>query len=46
MDKLAIDKLHLTPRSTEELHTVLSNFEMKWQNKASRQGRTDRISRY
>lgn len=33
MDKFTVDKLHLTPRSDDELHSVLSNFELKWQNK-------------
>ena len=46
MDKSAIDRLHLTPRSSEELHAVLSGFETKWQNKADRLVEEGRISRF
>lgn len=46
MDRFAINKLNLTPRSNEELHSVLDNFELKWRNKAQRVRGTDRISRF
>lgn len=47
MDRFTTEKLHLTPRSSDELHSVLSNFELKWQNKARRAGATDdRINRF
>jgi hypothetical protein len=36
MDRFTKDKLNLGPRSDEELHSVLSNFELKWQHKARR----------
>jgi hypothetical protein len=36
MDRFTKDKLHLNPRSNEELHTVLTNFERKWQSKVRR----------
>jgi len=45
MDRIITEKLHLTPRSDDELHSVLSNFELKWQNKARRAIQDDRISR-
>jgi len=44
MDRFTKEKLHLTPRSDEELHSTLSNFELKWQNKA-RRVQDERISR-
>lgn len=47
MDRFTMDKLHLTPRSDEELHSVLTSFELKWQNKARRHLQDDdRISRF
>jgi hypothetical protein len=36
MDQFITEKLHLTPRSQEELQDMLSNFEQKWQTKARR----------
>jgi hypothetical protein len=36
MDRFTRAKLHLTPRSDEELHNVLTNFELKWRSKAQR----------
>lgn len=45
MDRFTRDKLHLNPRSETELHTVLSNFELKWQQKARRAYDDGRISR-
>jgi hypothetical protein len=45
MDRFTKQKLHLTPRSDEELHSVLSNFELKWQSKARRTN-DERISRF
>ncbi len=48
MDHFTTRKLNLTPRTNQELHSVLTGFELKWQNKArslhSRGG--DRISRF
>jgi len=41
-----MDKLRLHPKSDDEIHAALSNFEMKWQNKASRAHDGDRISRF
>lgn len=46
MDRNAINKLHLNPKSDEEIHAALSNFEMKWQNKAQRMRGDGRISRF
>lgn len=46
MDKFAIDKLNLEPRSSTELHSALSHFELKWQNKARRVQGDNRISRF
>jgi len=36
MDKHIEHKLNLTPRSSDELHSVLASFELKWHDKASR----------
>jgi hypothetical protein len=46
MDKFAVDKLHLGPRSQDELHSALQNFELKWHKKATRLGSDERISRF
>ncbi|HSX30584.1 MAG TPA: hypothetical protein VLE99_01585 [Candidatus Saccharimonadales bacterium] len=47
MDRITTSKLNLAPRSDEELHSVLTGFELKWQNKARRlQGDSGRISRF
>lgn len=43
MEQSAIDKLHLAPRSTQELHEAVRNFELKWQHKADRLGIRNRI---
>ncbi len=46
-DELAARKLHLTPRTNQELHSVLTSFELKWQDKARRVLAQDgRISRF
>lgn len=45
MDRFTRDKLNLNPRSDEEIHQVLSNFEMKWEKKRNMQD-DPRISRY
>lgn len=45
MDKFTRDALHLD-RSDEEIHATLEKFAMKWQGKAERVVRGDRISRY
>lgn len=45
MDKFTRDMLHLD-RSDEDIHTSLQKFAMKWQGKAERVNRTDRISRF
>jgi len=45
MDEFTTRKLNLTPRSNEELHSVLTSFELKWQNKARRMLDDERISR-
>jgi len=34
MDRFTTEKLHLNPRSDDELHTAISNFEQKWEAKA------------
>jgi hypothetical protein len=41
-----MSKLHLQPKSDEEIHAVLSNFELKWQHKARRARGDGRISRF
>ena len=47
MDRFTMNKLNLTPRSDEELHSALTSFELKWQNKAARRALGDeRISRF
>jgi hypothetical protein len=46
MDKSAMNELHLTPRTDEELHAALDTFELKWQNKANRLRNPRRISRF
>ena len=46
MDRFTKDKLNLNPRSDEELHSALTNFEMKWEHKARRVLGTERISRF
>lgn len=46
MDRNAITKLHLQPKSEDELHAALGNFEVKWQNKVRRLRGQDRISRF
>jgi hypothetical protein len=46
MERFVRDKLHLNPRSEDELHTVLSNFELKWQQKARRVYDDQRVNRY
>jgi hypothetical protein len=45
MDRFTQDSLNLNPRSDEELHSALTNFELKWENKARRALGSDRISR-
>jgi hypothetical protein len=45
MERFIRDKLHLNPRSEAELHSVLTNFELKWQNKA-RRVQDERINRF
>lgn len=42
MDRFTMNKLNLAPKSDEELHSALTNFELKWEQKAHR----DRISRF
>jgi hypothetical protein len=46
MDRFAMDKLHITPKTDFELHRALSNFELKWEQKARRALKDDRISRF
>ena len=48
MDRFTRDKLNLHPKTDEELHSALTNFEMKWQTKATRhlRGGDTRISRF
>jgi hypothetical protein len=36
MNRFTTEKLHLTPRSSDELQDMLTNFEQKWQTKARR----------
>jgi hypothetical protein len=43
MDRTAMEKLNLTPKTETELHAVYDNFLRKWENKVKRT--TDRISR-
>lgn len=45
-DDFTRNKLNLNPRSEAELHSVLTGFELKWQNKARRLGADERISRF
>lgn len=44
MDDFVVRTLNLTPRSHEQLHTVLETFEHKWQDKARRVLKDDRRS--
>lgn len=37
MDQWTQDKLHLSPRSNEDLRGVVAGFEQKWQKKVMRQ---------
>lgn len=46
MDHYTLNKLHLQPKSDEELHAALGNFEVKWQHKARRLRDHERISRF
>jgi hypothetical protein len=46
MEQSAVDKLHIGPRTTEELHAALRKFDLKWQHKADRLGVNDRICRF
>jgi hypothetical protein len=46
MKRFTRDKLNLKPRSEEELHSALTNFEMKWEHKARRVLDDERISRF
>ncbi len=46
MDRNTRNKLNLHPKSTDELHSALSNFELKWQNKARQVGEDNRIARF
>lgn len=41
--RFAQDKLNLNPRSDEELRGVVTNFELKWQNKARRHLQGERL---
>jgi len=45
-DDFTTRKLNLGPRSDAELHSALTSFEMKWQNKARRLDDDGRISRF
>ncbi|HPR09440.1 MAG TPA: hypothetical protein PLT04_02605 [Candidatus Saccharibacteria bacterium] len=38
MDKVAQQKLGLTERSDDELHSVVNRFQAKWNDKARRLG--------
>lgn len=44
MDRFTMNKLNLHPRSDETLHSVLHNFELKYE--ARRVQNNERISRY
>jgi hypothetical protein len=46
MKRFTRDRLNLNPRSEEELHSALTNFEMKWEHKARRALGDERISRF
>lgn len=46
MDESARRELKLTPRSDDELHAALDNFELKWRSKATRMLNSRRISRF
>ncbi len=46
MDEFTVRKLNITPRSEEELHGVLTSFELKWQNKARRINQDERSPRF
>lgn len=43
MDRFTQDKLHLNPRTKAELRGVVTNFELKWQDKARRQFGNDHM---
>jgi hypothetical protein len=45
MDEFTTRKLNIAPRSDEELHSVLTSFELKWQSKARRMSQDERVSR-
>ncbi len=45
-DEFTMNKLNLGPRSDAELHSALTNFELKWQHKARRLDGDERISRF
>ncbi|MEJ0073526.1 MAG: hypothetical protein WDN27_05645 [Candidatus Saccharibacteria bacterium] len=44
--RFIVDKLNLTPRTDEELHSALTNFELKWQHKMRRSHGDERITRF
>ncbi len=46
MDRFTIDQLNLNPKSEHELHSALTNFELKWQRKANHAINQERISRF
>jgi hypothetical protein len=46
MNRFTKDKLNLNPRSDDELHSAVTNFELKWESKARRALGEDRISRF
>lgn len=46
MKRKYIDMLNLGPKSTDQLHSVLDEFELKWQRKAQRALGDERISRF
>lgn len=43
MDKFTREKLNINPRTSEELHTALNRFELKYE---ARLEGSDRISRF
>ena len=46
MDRFTIRELNLTPRSDDELHSVLNSFELKWQDKVRRRHGVGRTARF
>jgi len=46
MERFTVNKLNLHPRSDEALHAALTNFELKWQQKALHRVTNERVYRF